>query len=63
VVATSGNAGHFRFKDSGATACHIQGTVTEDGAGGDLELQQASVALVDGQTVTVSVFTRTAGGA
>lgn len=55
----SGDAGHFRVKDSGGTACHMQGTVTALGGGGDMELQQASAAIVSGQPVTVTSFSIT----
>lgn len=55
----AGTAGHFRIKQ-GAT-CHIQGTVTISGGGGDLTLDNNVVAL--GQQVTITSFTITAGGA
>lgn len=59
-----GTAGHFRIKQ-GAT-CHAQGTVSQrasDGGTGDMQLQQATAAIVAGQRVTVSSFTVTQGGA
>jgi hypothetical protein len=52
-----GDAGHFRIKVGGT--CHIQGTVTESSGGGDMELQQGTVAIVSGQQVTVTAFTLT----
>ena len=55
----TGTAGHFRVK-AGAT-CHIQGTVTATGGGGDLTLDNTSIAAA--QLVTVTSFTLTAGGA
>ena len=55
----AGTAGHFRIKQ-GAT-CHIQGTVTATGGGGDLILDNAVLAV--GQQVTITAFTITAGGA
>lgn len=55
----TGTAGHFRIKQ-GAT-CHIQGTVTATGGGGDMTLDNTSIA--SGQQVTVTSFTITAGGA
>jgi len=55
----AGTAGHFRVK-AGAT-CHIQGTVTATGGGGDMTLDNTSIGL--GQQVTVTSFTLTAGGA
>jgi hypothetical protein len=55
----TGTAAHFSI-DQGAT-CHIQGTVTATGGGGDMTLD--NVSLATGQQVTVSAFTLTAGGA
>lgn len=55
----TGTAGHFRIK-AGAT-CHIQGTITATGGGGDMTLDNTSIAT--GQQVTVTAFTLTAGGA
>ncbi|MCA2590147.1 MAG: hypothetical protein IM509_05200 [Microcystis sp. M31BS1] len=55
----AGTAAHFSI-DQGAT-CHIQGTVTGTGGGGDMTLDNTSIAL--GQQVTVTAFTLTAGGA
>jgi hypothetical protein len=55
----AGTAGHFRIKQ-GAT-CHVQGTVTITGSGGDMTLDNNVLAL--GQQVTITGFTLTAGGA
>lgn len=55
----TGTAGHFRIK-AGAT-CHIQGTVTATGGGGDMTLDNVSIAAA--QQVTITAFTLTAGGA
>ena len=55
------NAGHFRVFDSGATTCHMQGTVTATGGGGDMTLTNISIA--SGQTVTVTTFDLTVGNA
>lgn len=55
----AGTAGHFRIKQ-GAT-CHIQGSVTATGGGGDMTLDNTSIAVA--QQVTVTAFTITAGGA
>lgn len=57
----TGTAGHFRIYDSGDTTCHIQGTVTTTGGGGDMTLDNTSIA--SGQTVDITSFTLTAGGA
>ena len=55
----TGTAAHFSI-DQGAT-CHIQGTVTATGGGGDMTLDNTSIAT--GQQVTVTAFNVTAGGA
>lgn len=55
----AGTAAHFRIK-AGAT-CHIQGSVTATGGGGDMTLDNAVLAA--GQQVTITAFTITAGGA
>ena len=57
----TGTAGHWRIKDSGGTTCHAQGTVTATGGGGDLTLDNTSIA--SGQAVTISTFAITAGNA
>ena len=57
----TGAAAHFRVYDSGGSTCHIQGTVTATGGGGDLELSSTSI--VSGDPVTITAFTLTAGNA
>jgi hypothetical protein len=57
----TGTAGYFRILDSTGTTCHAQGTITATGGGGDLTLDNTSIA--SGQTVTVTSFTLTAGNA
>ena len=53
----TGTAAHFRIYDSGGTTCHIQGTVTATGGGGDLTLDNTSIA--SGQSVTITSFSLT----
>lgn len=53
----AGTAGHFRVYDSTATTCHIQGSVTATGGGGDMTLDNTNIAV--GQTVTITSFTLT----
>lgn len=56
VASAAGNASpvaHFRIKQ-GAT-CHLQGTVTATGGGGDLTLDNTTINA--GQTVTITAFT------
>lgn len=54
-------AGYFRIVDSAGTTCHMQGTVTITGGGGDMTLDNPNIA--NGQAVTVNTFTVTAGNA
>ena len=55
----TGTAGHFRIKAS--TTCHIQGTITITAGGGDMTLDNTSIAT--GQQITITAFSITAGGA
>lgn len=55
----SGTAAHFRIYNSAGTTCHIQGTVTATGGGGDLTLDSATIGA--GQTITITGFTLTTG--
>ena len=51
----TGTAAHFRLYASDGTTCHIQGTVTATGGGGDMTVDNTSFA--SGQTFTVTTFT------
>jgi hypothetical protein len=53
----TGTAAHFRIYESTATTCHIQGTVTATGGGGDMTVDNTSFA--SGQPFTVNSFTLT----
>lgn len=55
----TGTAGHFRIYASDGTTCHAQGTITATGGGGDMTLDNTSIAT--GQAVSVTTFTLTAG--
>jgi hypothetical protein len=55
----AGTAGHFRIYASDGTTQHIQGTVTATGAGGDMTLDNTSIAA--GQSITITSFTITDG--
>ncbi len=57
----AGTAAHYRIKDSTGTTCHEQGTVTATGGGGDMTLDNVSIAV--GQTVQITSFTWTEGNA
>lgn len=53
----AGTAAHFRIKDSGGSTCHMQGTVTATGGGGDLTLDNTSIAAT--QQVNITSFSLT----
>ena len=57
----SGTAGYFRLHNNAGTVCHMQGTVTATGAGGDMQLDNTNIAV--GQQINITTFTITAGGA
>ncbi|HEX2891837.1 hypothetical protein [Vineibacter terrae] len=57
----SGTAGHFRLYASDGTTCHLQGSVTATGGGGDMTVDNTSFAA--GQAFTITGFTLTAGNA
>lgn len=57
----TGTAAHFRLYASDGTTCHLQGTVTATGGGGDMTVDNTSFA--SGQSFTVTTFTLTAPGA
>ena len=54
----SGTAGHFRIYASDGTTCHLQGTVTATGGGGDMTVDNTNFA--SGQKFTIDTFTLTA---
>lgn len=57
----TGTAAHWRLYDSAGTTCHLQGTVTATGGGGDMTVDNTSFAA--GQAFTVTTFSITAGNA
>lgn len=57
----AGTAAHFRIYASDGTTCHLQGTVTATGGGGDMTVDNVNFAA--GQGFTVSSFTLNAGNA
>lgn len=57
----TGTAGYFRILDSTGTTTHVQGTVTATGGGGDLTLDNTSIA--SGQSVTINTFSLSAANA
>lgn len=57
----AGTAGHFRIYASDGTTCHMQGTVSATGGGGDLTLDNVVVAA--GQSLTITSFSLTEANA
>lgn len=51
----AGTLGHFRIYASDGTTCHMQGTITATGGGGDMEVNNTVVAAL--QAITVTAFT------
>jgi hypothetical protein len=61
TASGTGTAGYFRIVDNAGTTCHQQGTVTATGGGGDMTVDNTSIA--SSQTVTVTGYTLTDGNA
>lgn len=61
TASGTGTAGHYRVVDNAGTTCHEQGGITTTGGGGDITLDNTSIA--SGQTVTITSKTQTAPGA
>lgn len=55
--AAAGTAGYFRILDNPGTTAHMQGSVTATGGGGDLTLDNTSIAV--SQTINITSFTLT----
>ena len=55
--SAAGTAASFRIKQS--TTWHLQGTITATGDGGDMTLDNTSIA--SGQTINITTFTITDG--
>lgn len=55
----AGTAGHFEITATDGTTVGMRGTITATGGGGDMTIDNTSIAV--GQTVTVSTFTITSG--
>lgn len=50
----AGTAGYYRVWNNAKTVCHIQGSITATGGGGDMQLDNTSIAL--GQKITITNF-------
>lgn len=57
----AGTLAHFRIFETGEITCHAQGTITATGGGGDMTVDNVSIALA--QSITVTSFVLTAGNA
>ncbi len=57
----AGTAAHFRIYASDGVTCHMQGTITATGGGGDMTVDNTSFAA--GQSFTVTSFAITAPNA
>lgn len=57
----TGTAGHFRLYAADGTTCHMQGSVSVTGGGGDMEIDNTSINA--GQTVQITSWTLTDGNA
>lgn len=53
----SGTAGYFRIYDNAIVNCHMQGTITGSGGGGDMIINSTSITA--GQQISVTSFTLT----
>lgn len=58
----TGTAGHYRIYDNAGTTCHIQGTVTATGGGGDIELANTNIASGQGP-ITITSYSISAANA
>lgn len=57
----AGTVAHFRIYAADGVTCHLQGTVSITGGGGDMTLDNTNVTA--GQAITISAFSITAGNA
>jgi hypothetical protein len=55
------NAGYFRIMDAAIANCYMQGTITATGGGGDMTMDNISIA--NAQVVTINTFAITGGNA
>lgn len=59
TASGTGTAQHFRIFASDGTTCHIEGSITATGGGGDMTVDNTSLA--SGQTFSITAFTLTEG--
>src|SRR3954470_20480929 len=56
----AGTLGHYRVYASDGTTCHMQGTITATGGGGDMTVDNTSV--VAGQSVSITSWSQNMSG-
>jgi hypothetical protein len=61
TFSAAGTVGYFRIYDSTGTTCHVQGSVTATGGGGDMTMDNPVAA--SAQAWTVNTFTLTSANA
>lgn len=61
TAVASGEAGHYRIKDSTGATCHEQGSVSSTGGPGDMILDDTSID--SGQAVQITAWAKVAPGA
>lgn len=61
TAAATGTAAHYRVYASDGTTCHMQGTVTATGGGGDMTIDNTSI--TSGQSVNITSWSITDGNA
>ena len=59
--AAAGTIGYYRITDTAGTTCHEQGTVTATGGGGDMTVDNTSIA--SAQVVSITAYTLNMPGA
>jgi len=60
AAVAAGTASFYRIYDSAGTTSHEQGSITATGGGGDMTIDNTSIA--NGQIVNVTTFSKTAPG-
>jgi hypothetical protein len=61
TASGTGTAAHYRVYASDGTTCHMQGSVTATGGGGDMTVDNTSIN--NGQTVNITSWSITDGNA
>lgn len=60
IAGAPTNAGHYRLYASDGTTCHSQGSITVTGGGGDMTLDNVSIA--SGQSVSITSWSLNLAG-